>query len=107
RALETPPLPHQVALLPAIAQQLKRIVNYRILDIFLPGPDGLLHPAYVDGYEKDEAWRYTVKPGTGMVGTAAGPGEPLFVPDVSKDPRYVSFFPGVKAEMAIPLIHRE
>jgi sigma-B regulation protein RsbU (phosphoserine phosphatase) len=97
----------QDALLPAIAQQLKRIVNYKILDIFLPGADGLLHPAYVDGYEKHEAWRYTVKPGTGIVGTAAVDRVPLFVPDVSKDPRYVSFFPGVKAEMAIPLIHRE
>ena len=29
------------------------------------------------------------------------------MPDVAKDPRYVSFFPGVKAELAIPLVHRE
>jgi sigma-B regulation protein RsbU (phosphoserine phosphatase) len=95
------------ALLPAIAQQLKRIVNYKILDIFLPGPDGVLYPAYVDGYEKHEAWRFTVRPGHGIVGNAALHREPIFVPDVSLDPRYVSFFPGVKAEMAIPLIHRE
>jgi sigma-B regulation protein RsbU (phosphoserine phosphatase) len=95
------------ALLPAIARQLRRIVDYRILDIFLPGPDGLLHPAYVDGYEKDEAWRYTVTPGVGIVGTAAQCKEPLFVPDVSRDPRYISFFPGVRSELAIPLLHRE
>ncbi len=59
------------ALLPAIARQLKRIVDYRILDIFLPGADGLLYPAYVDGYDKHEAWRYKVRPGAGIVGAAA------------------------------------
>ena len=95
------------ALLPAIAAQLKRIVNYKILDIFLPGKDGLLFPAYVDGYEKHEAWRYTVRPGVGIVGTAAVSREPIFVPDVTKDARYVSFFPGVRAELAIPLLHRD
>jgi sigma-B regulation protein RsbU (phosphoserine phosphatase) len=95
------------ALLPAIAAQLKRIVNYKILDIFLPAADGLLHPAYVDGYEKHEAWRYTVRPGQGIVGAAALAREPIFVPDVTKDPRYVSFFPGVRAELAIPLLHRD
>jgi sigma-B regulation protein RsbU (phosphoserine phosphatase) len=95
------------ALLPAIARQLKRIVNYRILDIFLPGEDGLLYPAYVDGYEKEEAWRYKVRPGEGIVGTAAVSRQVLFVPDVTKDERYVSFFPGVRAELAIPLLHRD
>ena len=32
---------------------------------------------------------------------------PLFVPDVSQDPRYLSVVPGVRAELAIPLIHRD
>ncbi len=95
------------ALLPAIARQLKRIVDYRILDIFLPQGDGLLYPAYVDGYDKDQAWRYTVRPGEGIVGAAAVSREVIFVPDVSKDARYVSFFPGVRAELAIPLVHRD
>jgi sigma-B regulation protein RsbU (phosphoserine phosphatase) len=95
------------ALLPAIAQQLRRIVDYKILDIFLPGPDGVLYPAYVDGYEKHDAWRYTVRPGQGIVGISAMSREVVFVADVTKDPRYVSFFPGVTTEMAIPLLHRE
>jgi sigma-B regulation protein RsbU (phosphoserine phosphatase) len=31
----------------------------------------------------------------------------VFVPDVSKDPRYISLFPGVVAELAIPLLNRD
>src|SRR4029453_16886246 len=30
-----------------------------------------------------------------------------FVPDVDKDPRYISFGSGVRAELAIPLVHRD
>ena len=61
----------------------------------------------MDGYDKHDAWRFTVRPGVGIVGTAALHREVVFVPDVTKDPRYVSFFPGVKAELAIPLVHRD
>jgi sigma-B regulation protein RsbU (phosphoserine phosphatase) len=94
-------------LLPAIAEKLRRVVDYRILDIFLTGPDGLLFPALVEGYPKDEARHFRLRVGEGIVGAAAESREAVFVPDVAKDPRYVSIFPGVVAELAIPLVHRE
>ena len=94
-------------LLPTIAKELRRIVNYRILDIFLPDPDGTLRPAFVEGYSQDVAARFRIKPGEGIVGAAALGREPVFVPDVSKDARYIAFFPGVVAELAIPLVHRD
>src|SRR5262249_10306561 len=53
------------ALLPAIATQLRRIVGYRLLDIFLPGPDGLLYPAFVEGYAQEESRRFRLKLGEG------------------------------------------
>src|SRR5262249_4709914 len=59
------------ALLSAIARQLRRIVDFRILDIFLPGPDGYLHPAYVEGYEREKVVGFKARPGDGIVGTAA------------------------------------
>jgi phosphoserine phosphatase RsbU/P len=93
------------ALFPAIARQLRRIVDYRILDIFLPEADGTLVPAFVEGYDRALARGMRLRPGEGIVGTAAQRREPLFVPDVSQDPRYVAFFPGVRAELAIPLVH--
>ncbi|HEV7499407.1 MAG TPA: GAF domain-containing SpoIIE family protein phosphatase [Vicinamibacteria bacterium] len=94
-------------LLPAIARQLRRIVDYRILDIFLPEKDGTLVPAYVEGYDALLAGRLRIRPGEGIVGTAAAQREPVFVADVSRDARYLSIVPGVRAELAIPLIHRD
>jgi sigma-B regulation protein RsbU (phosphoserine phosphatase) len=93
-------------LLPAIAQKLRRIVDYTILDIFLPEKDGVLKPAYVEGYDSALAQRLRIRPGEGIVGAAAESREPVFVRDVSKDSRYISIFPGVMAELAIPLLHR-
>jgi phosphoserine phosphatase RsbU/P len=95
------------ALLSAIAKQLRRIVDYRILDIFLPASDGSLVPAYVEGYDAALASNFRLRIGEGIVGTAALLREPIFVPDVGKDARYVSFFPGVVSELAIPLVNKE
>ena len=94
-------------LMPAIARQLRRIVDYRMLDIFLPEPDGTLVPAFVEGYDASVAARLRIRPGEGIVGTAAAQREALFVADVSQDPRYLPIVPGVRAELAIPLIHRD
>src|SRR5262245_23218391 len=90
------------ALLPAIAQRIRRIVDYRILDIFLPNAEGLLIPAHVEGYAPGLPADFQLRPGEGIVGTAAASREPLFVPNVATDPRYVHAIPGVVAEMAIP-----
>lgn len=95
------------ALLPAIARGLRRIVDYRILDIFLPDAEGALTPAYVEGYDAGLAPSFRVKPGEGIVGTAAASREAVFVPDVGQDPRYIAFFPGVAAELAIPLVSKD
>jgi phosphoserine phosphatase RsbU/P len=95
-------------LLPAIAQQLRRILDYRILDIFLPEADGTLVPAFVEGYDSGVlASRLRITPGQGIVGAAAAERVPIFVPDVDADPRYISFGSGVRAELAIPLVHRD
>jgi len=43
----------------------------------------------------------------GIVGAAARSRETLVVPDVSKDPRYIASEPETRAEMAVPLVHRD
>jgi sigma-B regulation protein RsbU (phosphoserine phosphatase) len=94
-------------LMPAIGRQLRRIVDYCILDIFLPEADGTLVPAFVEGYDASVAARLRIRPGEGIVGAAAAQREALFVADVSQDPRYLPIVPNVRAELAIPLIHRD
>jgi phosphoserine phosphatase RsbU/P len=95
------------ALLPTISKQLRRIVDFKIIDIFLPGPDGVLTPAYVEGADATSVAELKIRPGEGVVGAAALLLEPVFVPDVAKDPRYIAIVPGVVAELALPLIHRD
>jgi len=90
-----------------IAQRLRRIVDYRILDIFLPDAEGFLAPAHVEGYELELSPQFRVRPGEGIVGAAAQSREPVFVADVSRDPRYIPFFPGVVTELAIPLLGKD
>jgi sigma-B regulation protein RsbU (phosphoserine phosphatase) len=94
-------------LFPTIARCVRRIVDYSILEIVLPNDDDVLVPAYVDGYDLDTAVRGRVRLGEGISGSAAESRKPVFVPDVSRDPRYVPVFPGVVAELAIPLVHKD
>jgi sigma-B regulation protein RsbU (phosphoserine phosphatase) len=95
------------ALLRTIAAQVRRIVDYRIIDIFQPGPDGVLAPRLVEGCSKDLVSHIRIRPGEGVVGAAALLREPIFVPDVGKDPRYIGGVPGVLVELALPLLHRD
>ena len=59
-------------LLPAIARKLRRIVDYRILDIFLPDAEGFLAPAHVEGYDLELASRFRVRVGRGHRGRGGG-----------------------------------
>jgi signal transduction histidine kinase/ActR/RegA family two-component response regulator len=60
------------------------------------------------GREYDEVKHLRFKVGKdGLVGWVAGTGEPLYVPDVSKDPRYIPGPPGGKSEAVLPLKIRE
>lgn len=43
----------------------------------------------------------------GIVGWVAKSGEPLYVPDVSRDPRYIPGPPGIRSEAAFPLKIRD
>jgi diguanylate cyclase (GGDEF)-like protein len=45
--------------------------------------------------------------GQGVIGSAAKRKLPVYVPDVSKDPRYIKTFPATRSELAIPLVVRD
>src|SRR5947209_9434870 len=45
--------------------------------------------------------------GQGVIGSAAKRKLPVYVPDVSKDPRYIKTFSATKSELAIPLVVRD
>lgn len=62
----------------------------------------------VIGKEIDEVKHLRFRVGVdGIVGWVAQQGEPLYVPDVSKDPRYILGLPEVKSEVALPIKVRD
>jgi len=48
-----------------------------------------------------------VRLGEGLVGYAALHREPVLVPDVSQDPRYINLVPDVRSELAIPMLVKD
>jgi len=95
-------------LLQAIADRVRRlVVGAKVLDIYLSEPDGFLAPALAVGYDQSTDTSRRIRVGEGVVGAAASAREPIFVPDVARDPRYITGEPGVSAELAIPLVHRD
>ncbi len=95
-------------LLQAIADRVRRlVVGAKVLDIYLTEPDGFLAPALAVGYDQSTDTNRRIRVGEGVVGAAAAARDPVFVPDVTRDPRYITGAPGVSAELAIPLVHRD
>ena len=94
-------------LLPRIAQLAKRVVAYRTFGILLLNEStrSLEMRVAVQYGEKVELPH--VKLGEGLVGYAALHREPVVVPDVSKDPRYIKVVEDVRSELAVPLLLKD
>ena len=89
-----------------IAQLTTRLIEYRTFGLFLLNELGELEiKAAVKYGEKVEVPR--IRLGEGLVGYAALHREPVLVPDVSLDPRYINLVPDVRSELAIPLMLKD
>jgi sigma-B regulation protein RsbU (phosphoserine phosphatase) len=94
-------------LLTAIAQHVRRVINYRTFGI-------LLLDAQTNRLEMKLAVKYgeqavppPVKLGEGLCGYAALHKEAVLVPDVSKDRRYVKFVEDARSELVVPLLVKD
>jgi sigma-B regulation protein RsbU (phosphoserine phosphatase) len=89
-----------------IAQLAKRVIEYRTFGILLLNEEGVLEIKLALQYgEKVLVPR--VRLGEGLVGYAALHKEPVLVPDVSQDPRYIRIVPDVRSELAIPMLIKD
>src|SRR5499425_133995 len=94
-------------LLRRAAEQIKRVIDYQILSLMLYDDEqkvfrhrlDVKHGQRVQGKLRSAATE-------GIVGAAATLREPVIVPDVSVDPRYVMVNPETRSELAIPMIHK-
>src|ERR1700719_2316586 len=94
-------------LLRRAAEQIKRVIDYQILSIMLYDEAQKVFRHRVDvkhGLRVQGKMR--VAASEGIVGAAAELKEPVVVPDVTVDPRYLMVNPETRSELAIPMLHK-
>src|SRR5580698_3679069 len=94
-------------LLRRAAEQTKRVIDYQILSIMLYDEDQKVFRHRVDVKHGQRAQgKMRAAASEGIVGAAATLREPVLVPDVTADPRYVMANPETRSELAIPMMHK-
>ncbi len=94
-------------LLRRAAEQTKRVIDYQILSIMLYDENQKVFRHRLDvkhGHHVQGKLRAAAS--EGIVGAAATLREPVLVPDVTKDPRYLMVNPETRSELSIPMIHK-
>jgi signal transduction histidine kinase len=94
-------------LLPYLAQSLQRTFSYSVVSIFLRSGDQetVELTAVAGGYHGAIPIGRQARPGEGIVGIVLESGEPLSVPDVTREPGYVLLpeLADTRSEMAVPI----
>jgi phosphoserine phosphatase RsbU/P len=94
-------------LLERIGQLLKRVIDFHMFTILLWNDrTQLFEHRFSSRFGERVTRERTIALGEGLIGTAAQLREPILAPDVRKDPRYVEANPGVRSELAIPLVYK-
>src|SRR5215467_8335671 len=94
-------------LLRRAAEQTKRVIDYQILSILLYDEEqkAFRHRLDVKHGQRVQG-RLRAAATEGIVGAAATLREPVLVPDVTADPRYIMANPETRSELAIPMMHK-
>src|SRR6266404_4214697 len=94
-------------LLRRAAEQTKRVIDYQILSIMLYDDEQKVFRHRMDvKHGQQVQGKMRAAPSEGIVGAAATLKEPVIVPDVTVDPRYVMVNPETRSELAIPMMHK-
>ena len=93
-------------LLARIAQLACRVIDYRTFGILLLNEANELEIKVAVQYG-EKVVLPKIPLGEGLVGYAALHREPVLVPDVSRDPRYIKVVDDVRSELAVPLLLKD
>jgi sigma-B regulation protein RsbU (phosphoserine phosphatase) len=94
-------------LLRRAAEQTKRVIDYQILSIMLYDEEQQIFRHRLDvKHGQRLQGKLRVAASEGIVGAAATLKEPVLVPDVTVDPRYLLVNPETRSELAIPMLHK-
>ena len=95
-------------LLRKIADLLHRLIGHDAFHVLLLDPQHGLLQLYLSLPDREQAWQKdTVPIGTGVIGHAVAERRSLLIPDVTRDPRYISVNPRTLSELAVPLVAKE
>jgi sigma-B regulation protein RsbU (phosphoserine phosphatase) len=93
-------------LLPQIPRLIERVIPFDAFSVYLLDERrGDLKVAYSVGYPPGSD-QIRLKLGQGLVGTAVVSEQPVLVNDLTADPRYVEFVPGMASEIVAPLVQK-
>jgi sigma-B regulation protein RsbU (phosphoserine phosphatase) len=94
-------------LLERIGHLMKRVIDFQMFTILLWNDrTQQMEHRFSSRYGERVVRQHNVKLGHGIIGSAAERREPVLVPDVRKDPRYVAENPETRSELAVPLIYK-
>ncbi len=92
-------------LLQRVAEMLKRVMDYEVFAILLLNERTQeLRIRFQVGHPPDVAERIQIKVGQGVTGKAVELREPVLVNDVRSEENFINSAPGVRSELAVPLI---
>ena len=94
-------------LLRRAAELVKHVIDYQILSILLYDEAQHSFRHRIDmKYGQQVQGKLRVAATEGIIGAAATLRQPVLVPDVTADPRYVKVNPETRSELAIPMMHQ-
>ena len=94
-------------LLRRAAELVKRVIDYQILGILLYDERTQMFRHRLDvKYGQSAQGKMRVSAHEGIVGAAVSSGQPVRVPDVTSDSRYIAVNPETRSELAIPMVHK-
>ena len=92
-------------LLQRVAEMLKRFIDYEIFAILLLNEKTQeLRVRFQVGHPPEVAERIRIKVGQGVTGRAVQTRQPVLVNDVTAEDNVINTTPGVRSELAVPLI---
>ncbi len=92
-------------LLQRVAEVLKRFIDYEIFAILLLNDKTQeLRIRFQVGHPPEVAERIRIKVGQGVTGRAVQTRQPVLVNDVAAEDNFINTTPGVRSELAVPLI---
>ncbi|MBZ5566523.1 MAG: GAF domain-containing protein [Acidobacteriia bacterium] len=95
-------------LLQRIGEAVTRLIDYQMFSVLLVDATGSkLEHRFSLRFNETVQIKQNIPIGRGLVGYSALHKEPVLVPDVSKDPRYINSNPETRSELCVPLIYKD